>query len=433
MREARERIEFRTLDQSDVDAMGKKHKLFFKGQLGGLRANFSFCDLSGLDLSNTDFRDADFTGAVLAGADLSYGNFETASFFAADLRSANLHYASFSRADLRAACFRGARAGNASFVEADLREGAIAERGPMGKLLYLFHDTLDPQAPPLVLSCSALEELKGDGDPTMPADFCDTYLGSADFSEANLKGAAFFGADVTEADFTAADLTEANFVNAVTTGTIFLRAKKDDAILDSSMSQIKSLSSKATRELNKALKDHSRWARSQGKRGTVGVLPNTDMRSASSLAGAHLTALQAPGSIWCGLDLTGINLQGANLLNADFRGAIFKHADLRGVDFTGANLSGCRFEGADFSPLQIDNGRKLFARLKHSTVRYASFPGAKLIGVKARDADFSFVDFCSCVLEDVDFTGARLAGAMGEHRSFRHVRFDQGEGLKLAI
>lgn len=304
-------------------------------------------------MSNRDFRDADFSGAVLSKADLSHSKFDNAIFFGADLRGADLRYATFVRSDFRGACLRGVRADHASFFEADMRDGAIAERGPMGRLNYLYHDIGNPLAPPLVLSGTALEHFKGDGDPAMHADFTDASLRGTSFEEANLKTAKFHGADLSEANFKAADLTEVDFSGAVLNDVNFILAKMEDTVRDLSQKSDLRMTTADIAEVEGKLKGHKDWVESGGVRGAPGQFANVDMRSVRSLTGGQFTALHAPGSIWSGLDLTAINLQGANLHNADFRGATLRGADLRGIDFRGADLSGCKFDRANLSPLSL--------------------------------------------------------------------------------
>src|SRR6201996_7746157 len=131
---------FAKLTQKDVAAAVARHEMLYSGRLGGARATFAFCDLSGLDLSGRNLSDADFTGAVLEETNFYGARLEAASFFGADLRRANLSNASMRRADLRGASLRGANLIGTDLYEADFREGTIAEKDRYGNLRVLQHD-----------------------------------------------------------------------------------------------------------------------------------------------------------------------------------------------------------------------------------------------------------------------------------------------------
>jgi len=93
---------FARLTQKDVSTSAARHEMLQTGRMGGARAVFAFCDLSGLDLSGRNLGDADFTGAVLEETNFEGAKLDSASFFGADLRRANLAGASLRRADMRA-------------------------------------------------------------------------------------------------------------------------------------------------------------------------------------------------------------------------------------------------------------------------------------------------------------------------------------------
>ena len=77
---------FAKLTQKDVSAAAARHEMLYSGRMGGARAVFAFCDLSGLDLSGRNLADADFTGAILEETNLAGARLDSASFFGADLR-----------------------------------------------------------------------------------------------------------------------------------------------------------------------------------------------------------------------------------------------------------------------------------------------------------------------------------------------------------
>src|ERR1700730_4076477 len=88
------------LTQAEVDAIVHKHESYSLGRMGGVRANFSYHDLSNLSLAKRDLSDANFTGASLYEADLQGTKFDRAILFCSDMRFANLYGASLLRADM---------------------------------------------------------------------------------------------------------------------------------------------------------------------------------------------------------------------------------------------------------------------------------------------------------------------------------------------
>ncbi|MGB3811445.1 MAG: pentapeptide repeat-containing protein [Parvibaculum sp.] len=105
--------------------------------------------------------------------------------------------------------------------------------------------------------------------------------------------------------------------------------------------------------------------------------------------------------------LTRADLTGTRLARANLEGADLSHANAAGIDLTGANL-----KGADLS----------HARLDAALVENADFTGAKLVGanlrlieyvkgVKFRDVDATGAIFRYASLRGVDFRGANLSGA----------------------
>jgi len=81
-----QRTGFAKLSQRDLAAAIARHEMLYTGRMGGARAVFAFCDLSGLDLSGHNLADADFTGAILEEANLSGAKLDSTSFYGADLR-----------------------------------------------------------------------------------------------------------------------------------------------------------------------------------------------------------------------------------------------------------------------------------------------------------------------------------------------------------
>jgi uncharacterized protein YjbI with pentapeptide repeats len=206
----------------------------------GERLNYSGHDLTYLDLSGLDFKQAslaradlygvDFTGANLKGADLSYTRLDRATLIRADLSGANLRgttiyrptiYSDLSvnladaphfsgadlsdisvQAELSGSDFRGANLTSANFSPLEARPG-------QGTLTTLTRNVLK--------AC----------------DFSGAMMKGANFTRAVLMFSRMTGADLTGANFTEADLSKVDFSGATLSGADFTGADLDGANLAS--------------------------------------------------------------------------------------------------------------------------------------------------------------------------------------------------------
>src|SRR5215468_8465100 len=151
-REKSRRVNCTKLTDTQVAAAAARHEMLYAGRMGGARAVFAFCDLSGLDLSGRNLADADFTGAYLEETNLACARLDSASFFGASLKRANLAGASLRRADMRGTSLRGANLIGADLFEADMREGKIAAKGHSGELKILQHDIGPSELPSALMA-----------------------------------------------------------------------------------------------------------------------------------------------------------------------------------------------------------------------------------------------------------------------------------------
>src|SRR5262245_65669411 len=99
-RDKTRRLSCTKLSEKEVAASAARHEMLYSGRMGGARAVFAFCDLSGLDLAGRNLADADFTGAVMEETNFESAKLDTASFFGGDLRRANLQGCSLRRAEI---------------------------------------------------------------------------------------------------------------------------------------------------------------------------------------------------------------------------------------------------------------------------------------------------------------------------------------------
>ncbi len=105
----------------DIQEILKMHKKWLSNEPGGERADLTYADLRGADLSGADLTyanlyGANLRGADLSGADLSGANLRGADLSGADLRGANLSGADLTYANLYGANLRGANLSGAKAI-----------------------------------------------------------------------------------------------------------------------------------------------------------------------------------------------------------------------------------------------------------------------------------------------------------------------------
>jgi uncharacterized protein YjbI with pentapeptide repeats len=157
------------------------------------------------------------------------------------------------------------------------------------------------------------------------------------------------------------------------------------------------------RPLGEILAEHESYCDSDGVRGAVMNLPSVDFRPLHSLKGRRLTGLIAPQSIFFGLEMQGVQLQGADLSGCDLRGANLKDADLRGAKLTDAQLGRADMRGAQLGPLMISEGRYVRTDFTRASLRNTDLRGAYATRARFLEADLSQTLLTGC-----DMTGAEL-------------------------
>ena len=81
------------MNGEEIRIVLEKHEKWLKNELGGIRADLSGANLSGVDLSGANLSGVDLSGADLSGADLIRADLRVAYLIKADLREANLRLA----------------------------------------------------------------------------------------------------------------------------------------------------------------------------------------------------------------------------------------------------------------------------------------------------------------------------------------------------
>ena len=100
------------MNQTELDAIIEKHKLWLDGKKDGKRANFTGKSLNGLNIAGANlewanFKSADLTGANLSGANLALANFKGSNLSGANFTGANIAGANFREANTTGADFTG--------------------------------------------------------------------------------------------------------------------------------------------------------------------------------------------------------------------------------------------------------------------------------------------------------------------------------------
>lgn len=405
--------EYKRLTQYDVDVICAKHDRLWSARMGGARAVFAFCDISGLSMAGRNLCDADFTGAIMVGCDFRKTKLDNANCYGADMQGADLTDASLRRADLRGSSLRGANLTGADMFEADLREGTIAAADRKEGYRVIELTQREAYATGANLSGANLERSRLSGIVATKADFSDAILKDAKLVRANLKQANFNGANLAGADLSGANLTGADLRNTVLVGAKTMSWNINDTNLEGALTDKPSGMSVSDLPYEQMIADHARWIETGGAEGKPSVFDKADLRNLRSIRGYNLTALSAKGAVFYGLDMEGVQMQGAQLDGADLRACNLRRADLRGARLKGAKLTGSDLRDAQLGPLLITADRTLPVDLTGAILANADFARADLRQARLAGADVSRANFTGAQLRDIDLTGAIRLGARG--------------------
>lgn len=288
--------EYKRLTQYDVDVICAKHDRLWSARMGGARAVFAFCDLSGLSMTGRNLCDADFTGAMMVGCDLRKTKMDNANCYGADMQGADLTDASLRRADLRGSSLRGANLTGADMFEADLREGTIAAADRKEGYRVIEQIQREAYAAGTNLSGANLERSRLSGIVATKADFSDAILKDAKLVRANLKQANFNGANLAGADLSGANLAGADLRNTVLVGAKTMSWNISDTNLDGALTDKASGTNVSDMPYEQMIADHARWCETGGGEGKPSVFDKADLRNLRSIRGFNLTALSAKGA-----------------------------------------------------------------------------------------------------------------------------------------
>ncbi|MGE0086774.1 MAG: pentapeptide repeat-containing protein [Desulfococcaceae bacterium] len=182
-------------------------------------------------------------------------------------------------------------------------------------------------------------------------------------------------------------------------------------------------------DLNRMLKEHGIWLRSDGQKGTKADLSGTDLSEAAlsetRLMLANLYRARLCGASMVLIDLSQANLSRADLSDADLSGADlllsnFFHADLSGADLSVADLS-----GANLSHARLPGASLPQADLSRACLTGADLSGADLSGANFANADLSHANLSQSHMRKASFFGANLSGANLLQASFHGADFTE--------
>jgi uncharacterized protein YjbI with pentapeptide repeats len=392
MSNAQDTNSLQTLQQSELDAIIKKHIMFVKAKSGGARASVKFKSMVGLTFHGADLSGADFTGCDMRNCFMSGGNFLNAIFYGCNLQDANLVKGNFSRADFRGADLTGADLTDADLTKADMRMGAkiISQNAAT-------HEKVESLDGTTIFKGSDLENANMSDARASQIDLSNSNLTNArmaniDLSQANLENANMSYVDLTKADLEGARMAGVVLTGATLTGTKTEGAVMEYVLTDKAQGKVFDYSEGADSPLVQILKSHSQWIQFQGKgSGQRADLSGYDLRNITDLARYSLTAIKAEDAIFQGMALLSAQMQSGDFNRSDFRDVKFIEADLRASKFIGAKMSRANLQNANLSPL--------------------FFAGDKEIVADLTDVDLSFSDLSGCNLQNAILVRANLQGS----------------------
>lgn len=183
-------------------------------------APFSGANLSGVNLSDTDLREANFNATQLINANLSGANLWGASLRDADLREANLSGANLNRAIL----------GRADLRYTNLKEANLSGVNLSGANLHKA-DLSGADLKEAYLREADLIKANLRNADLCKADLFRAYLREANLSGANLQDANLSETDLNEKDLSGVNLSGACLAKVQALGTNFEKAKLTGACL----------------------------------------------------------------------------------------------------------------------------------------------------------------------------------------------------------
>ena len=216
----RSRCEQREMTPQDIIMRIRQHELWLARHRDGVRADFSFKDLNGVQLPRVNFRQAKLAGTKITHASLRHADLSEADLYAADLRYTDLFRANLAGADLRGAKLRASNLAFANLKGADMREGGLLNYSGKAKQ----NIDVDGDSRNCTFNHAMMRNANLTNAQLGKSTFNDADMKGAVLKGAKLKGASMKGADLTAVDFSGASLEGANLSDCKVEGAIFREA-----------------------------------------------------------------------------------------------------------------------------------------------------------------------------------------------------------------
>lgn len=263
------------------------------GYLVGSGISLAGDDLSGADLSNIVFTEADFTGAVLHATDITNANFSTANF-------SGVRGDAITTVPLNLPISWAIRSGFLVGDKANLSGFDLA--GVNFTFVGLFNVNLT-------------------GANLAGSNFAGTFSNSVDFTNADLAGADLTGATLSYPKLGGAHLATATFTSVMASGVVGTPASLPPL-----------------------------WVVRGDTTNGRGVLAGPGTRLIGLyINGIDLSGIDLHGASFRNTQAIGVSLAGSNLTGADFTGTDLSQADLTNATFTNAVLASAKLGGANLT------------------------------------------------------------------------------------
>lgn len=329
-------------------------------------------DLSGLDFSGANLREASFAGA----------NMEKCKFNGADLRRTT-----FEGANLRATEFQGTKAQDATFFYSDM---GPSEDGQKTRII----DSSFERA--FMRGSEAVEAI------VERTNFNYSNIRNGNWDQAVIQGAHFDYADMEGISLAGAKLREVTMKHALLDNAIMTNAEliKVD-LTEAMMAGVKAEKLKIKESI---LKD----ADARGINLEGAEIDRLSKLEGLDLERAILEKVEAEK-----VDFRNVNLEGANLRLANLRGVHLEGVNARFANFEEAVMEGAQAAGIDMTGAQVEKMRAAKANLTEAVMQ----------GVKGDEADFT-----DALLEGANLREAKMRKAIMERVNLRKAEL---QGAKL--